>query len=324
MGNIVSVAILVVAVFSCSAGYSHAQDEDTPIKVNTTLLNVPVIVSDKAGKNVTGLKREDFKVVSSAVPTEIAYFSDAEMPLNVAIVLDVTGSVSGVLSDIKKGARQFVRQLGEKDRCMVVTFGEKVEVRTPFISEKEKLVDKINGITGISGGTALMNRAVIDLLQNEFARIEGRKAIIVLTDAGEIRTPLSQLMMDELIEGEAVVYPIYYPTSPWQIDGKWTGRTMSMDTLIKKTPVGVLHEMSRLTGGRLLVSNGNDFTTQFQTITDELKKMYVIGFYPEDPPPGKRSEVEINTVRPELFLRLKTVIRSKPKLQNLSRQPLYR
>lgn len=305
-----TLAILI----ACVAAETRGQDEDTPIKVNTTLLNVPVIVSDKAGKYVSGLKREDFKVISGGVPTEIAYFSDAEMPLNVAIVLDVTGSVTAVLSDIKKGARQFVQQLGVKDQCMIATFGDKVVVRTPFIADKEKLENKINGISGIPGGPALMNRAVIDLMRSEFARVEGRKAIIVLTDAGEIDAKLNQQMLDELNEGETVVYPIYYPTAPWEIDGRWT-RSVSMSTLIKKTPVGVLHEMSGLTGGRLLVSNGNDFTAQFQAITEELKKMYVIGFYPEDSPDGKRNEVQINTVRPELLLRLKSVIRRKPKLQ---------
>lgn len=286
--------------------------EDEPIKVNTILLNVPVIVSDKAGKNVAGLTKDDFRITSGGELKDIAYFSNSEMPLNVAIVLDITGSVGRVLPDIKKAAKQFVSQMGANDKCMLMTFGDKVIVQSPLISDKKQLDKRIDRIEGITGGIGLMNQAILDLGKSDYAKLEGRKAIIVLTDAGEINASLTARMLDELIEGEAVVYPIFYPTpAPWFP----RGNGVSLEKLVKETPVGVLSQMARLTGGRLLVADGTDFTTQFQAITDELKKMYVLGFYPDEPSEGKSKPIGISTARTDLVLRLKAVIRRKPELK---------
>ena len=285
-------------------------DDDEPIKVSTILANVPVIVSDRTGKHVAGIKAEDFKITSGGNPKEIVYFSDSEMPLNVAIVLDITGSVTSVLDGIKKAANEYVNQLGPDDKCMVVTFGEKIKIREPFTSDKKRLANEIKGILGISGGIALMNEAVLRVVQKEFADVKGRKAIILLTDAGEINKSLTPKMLDELIEGDTVVYPIYYPTMhPWFPKG-----SASLADLVKHTPVGTLADMAAYTGGKLLVADGNDFGPQFQTIMDELKKMYVVGFYPEESADGSPNRITMNLVRPDLVLRTKKVIRPRVNL----------
>ena len=301
----------MLIVFLALASLVNAQaEEDTPIKVSTILANVPVIVSDRTGRHVPGLKREDFKITSAGNPKEIVYFSDSEMPLSVAIVLDITGSVTAVLDGIKKGAKEYVTQLGPDDQCMLVTFGEKVKVRQAFTSDKKRLASEIKSIMGISGGTALMDEAVLRVIQQEFAGIKGRKAIILLTDAGEINPTLTPRMLDELIEGDTVVYPIFYPTmQPWFRSGQ-----SSLADLVLKTPVGRLADMAAYTGGKLLVADGKDFTPQFQTIMDELKKMYVVGFYPEESADGSPNKISMDLIRPDLVLRTKKVIRPRVNL----------
>src|SRR5688572_30252467 len=132
------IAILFLILVSTDSARSQATEDD-PIKVSTILANVPVIVSDRTGKHVAGIKPEDFKITSAGNPKEIVYFSDSEMPLSVALVMDITGSVTAVLDGIKKAATEYVNQLGPDDKCMIVTFGENVKVREPFTSDKKRL-----------------------------------------------------------------------------------------------------------------------------------------------------------------------------------------
>jgi len=305
------IALLTILVVLLSAQLAMPQsDDETPIKVNTLLAHVPVIVSDKTGKHVPGLTPKDFKITSGGNPKEIVYFSDAEMPLNVAIVLDETGSVTSVLSSIRRAAKDYVDQLGPNDNCMVVTFGDKVNVRQPLTSDKKRLAGKIRGIMGISGGIGLMNEAVLQVVQKEFANVKGRKAIILLTDAGEINKGSTPKMLDELIEGDTVIYPIYYPTMhPW-----FRGGGAMLSDLIRETPVGTLNDVATFTGGRLLVADGKDFGPQFQIIMDELKKMYVLGFYPEESSDGTPNRITMDTVRQDLVLRTKKHIRPRTNL----------
>jgi VWFA-related protein len=303
------IAILFLILVSIQPVRSQS-DEDAPIKVSTILANVPVIVSDRTGKHVAGIKPEDFKITSAGNPKEIVYFSDSEMPLNVAIILDITGSVSAVLEGIKIAAKAYVNQLGPDDKCMVVTFGDKVKIREPFTSDKKRLTKEIKSIIGITGGIGLMNEAVLRVVKDEFAGIKGRKAIILLTDAGEINRGSTAPMLDELIEGDTVVYTIFYPTMhPWFPSG-----SASLADLIKLTPVGTLADIAAYTGGKLLVADGTDFTPQFQTIMDELKKMYIVGFYPEQSADGSPNKITMNLVRPDLVLRTKKVIRPRVNL----------
>lgn len=309
-----SITFLVGVLMLISVRAVWAQsDDDTPIKVSTLLANVPVIVSDRTGKHVPNLTAKDFRITSGGSPKEIVYFSDAEMPLNVAIILDETGSVSAVLNGIRKAANEYVHQLGANDTCMLVTFGDVVKIRQPFTSDKNLLLKKIRGITGISGGIGLMDKAMLDVLKEEFASVKGRKAIILLTDAGEIDPKLTSKMFDELIEGDTVVYPIYYPTpAPWF--GNGVKKEVTLEFLINSTPVRVLNEMASYTGGKLLVADGKDFTPQFRTIMDELKKMYVVGFYPEESGDGRPNRISMDLVRPDLVLRTKKVIRPRVNL----------
>lgn len=286
--------------------YAASQSDDNPIKVKTVLLNVPVIVSDKDGRHVPGMRKEHFKVTIGDAEREIDYFSDTESSVSVAIVLDITGSVSGVISGIKKAAKDFVTQLGLNDQCMVVTFGEEIKILQPFTSDKERLRKKISNARRIPGGTALMNEALRFVLKYQ-SSIKGRKAIILITDAGEINFATTERLMNDLIEADVVVYPIYFPTA---MPGLPRGKSVPLSTLIEETPVGNLVDIAKETGGRFFVAQGDDFRARFQTIMEDLKKMYVIGFH-IDPDTERMRRINLGLDRGGAFLRTKRTIRWK-------------
>src|SRR5262249_56576290 len=107
-------------------------------------------------------------------------FGSAETPINVALILDVSGSTRFKLEDIQDAALAFVDQLRPQDRVMVVSFDQEVRVEAEFTNERDKLMRAVLR-TRTGGGTRVQD--ALDLaLTERLDRIQGRKAMVVFTD----------------------------------------------------------------------------------------------------------------------------------------------
>lgn len=106
------------------------------IRFETSLVTVPAIVTDRAGRFVTGLSRGDFQLSEDGKPQEITSFSSTETPFNVALLIDTSRSTRELLGEIRKAARNFVNQLQPQDRVLIVTFDERVNFRGDFSSDR--------------------------------------------------------------------------------------------------------------------------------------------------------------------------------------------
>jgi len=92
------------------------EEDDTPIKVDTLLLTMPFTVADKNGRNVAGLKKENFSIFQNGEEQDIEYFFNEEAPMNVAILIDTSASTEKALDKIQKAARDFVKILRREDK----------------------------------------------------------------------------------------------------------------------------------------------------------------------------------------------------------------
>ena len=115
---------LILAVITLLAIPARAQEPQTvdTIRIDTNLISVPVIVSDRDNRYVPDLKVEAFKLFDNQAEQKIVYFDTGEEPLNVVLMLDTSLSTSGVLDDIRKAAKEFLKTLRPQDRAMIVTF----------------------------------------------------------------------------------------------------------------------------------------------------------------------------------------------------------
>src|SRR5437867_5871329 len=95
------------------------------VRVDTTLVSIPVSVMDRDGKYIPNLRKEDFRLWEEGVEQQAAYFGSTEKPFTVALVLDTSGSTREKLGDIQDAAIAFVDQLRSNDRVMVVSFDER-------------------------------------------------------------------------------------------------------------------------------------------------------------------------------------------------------
>ncbi|HEY6046352.1 MAG TPA: VWA domain-containing protein, partial [Pyrinomonadaceae bacterium] len=203
--------------------------EGDVVRVETTLVSIPVSVMDRDGKFIPNLRKEDFKIWEDGVEQQVAYFASTEKPFTVALVIDTSGSTKYRLDEIQDAAIAFVEQLRPDDRVMIVSFNDKIKVLTQPTSDRNVLRDAIRR-TEAGSGTRLYD--AVDMIINEyFNRIEGRKAMVLFTDGVDTTSKRAsyESTMRDAEELDALIYPVEYDTYaemggwPGSGGGNWPG-----------------------------------------------------------------------------------------------------
>jgi VWFA-related protein len=189
------------------------QDQQQPsIKIGTNLVTVPVIVTDRYGRFVTGLTRKEFTVREEGSSQKIEDFSSTEAPFSVALLIDTSRSTQNKLGKIRKAAETFIKQLLPNDRIMVVSFDEKVRFICDFTSDHAELERAVKSLKS-SYLTSLYD-AIHLTINEKMKKIQGRKAIVVLTDG--VDTASKQANYESAIELAAsagiITYTVQYET----------------------------------------------------------------------------------------------------------------
>ena len=305
------VVLVVWLLFACASGGTAQVVDDAPIKINTVLLNVPVVVSDRDGRNITGLKKEDFSVYQEGVKQTIEFFANTEEPLNVAIIVDTSVSVRRVIKSLKKAAKEFITTLGPDDKGLLMSFDIDVYLLCELTSDKNELRKSLDSLFISNEAGSFGIDAIYRIHKKEFASIKGRKAIVLITDGGIGGYTPYETWARMLKESDTAIYPIWFQTRPVVMPNG--AKTATLDELLK-VPVLEVAFMNRLatdTGGRLFAGEADNFEGAFQRIVDELKKTYVLGFYPTNTDEGKPTNITIKVNRNDAVVRSKNVIQLK-------------
>jgi VWFA-related protein len=186
--------------------------EGDVLRVNTTLVTVPVSVTDRDGRYVPDLEKEDFHIYEDGVEQQIAYFATTEKPFTVVLVLDTSSSVWSKLGKIKDAAIAFVDELRPDDRVMVVSFARGFTLQCEATSDRQKIRKAIEG-TGRGLSTHLYD-AMDKLMRKYLGSIQGRKAVVLFTDGVDAssRDATYESTLQEAEELDALIYPILYDT----------------------------------------------------------------------------------------------------------------
>ena len=311
--------------------------EGDVVRVNTTLVTVPVSVMDRNGRFVPDLKRADFLLFEDGEEQSVAYFEETEKPFTVALMLDTSGSTSFKLEEIKEAAIRFASQLRPQDRVLVVTFNDQILLLTEATNDRT-IIKNVIEIYAQTGGNTRLYDAIDLLVRKRLDQIEGRKAIVLFTDgvdtASHLATYETTMYMAE--ELDALVYPIQYDTlddmkgggsisvystssgSSWPFPR--VGRTTT-STVILNSPGPLnpgaereayklanqyLHDLAEKTGGRLYrADDPAQLMRAFSKIAEELRHQYSLGYYPKSPElaAGERRRIRVRLQRPGLAVR---------------------
>lgn len=300
----ISTLLLLSLLTAASLISAQEPPDDAPIKVDTLLYTIPLTVSDKNGRAVSGLRKENFSVVQDGQPQQIEFFLNEEAPMNVAILIDTSGSTRPVLDKIQKAARDFIKVLRAGDKGAIVSFNYKTSFLSGLTSDHSKLAGAISSTTIAAQDGSDVNDAVSKVINDIFLPIKGRKAIIVLTDGiVSERSVYNYQVLNLLQKSDTVFYPIIFKTSTYSVKD-------ANNPTVVHYPYEPLQQMADETAGRLYMKDAKDLDEVFKSISEELKKQYLIGYYPHRnrPPDSVKIEVDrknmkINVKKTRLFER---------------------
>ncbi len=192
-----------------------AEDEDQKdvetLKIETDLVMVPVIATDRNGVYIPDLLKNDFSISEDGVQQEISFFATISVPFHVVLMLDTSASTQEKLGLIQQAAIAFVEQLQSRDRIKVISFDDQVHDLNDFTNDRAALKAAI--YRARSGqGTKLYDAFALAL--SSLGRIQGRKAIVLFSDGVDYHSDYASLdgTLRGLDEEGVLVYPIRYHT----------------------------------------------------------------------------------------------------------------
>ena len=325
--------VLIFWIFVAGIVCLRAQDPRAveTIRVETRLVSVPVIVSDRNGRYVPNLTAADFTILQDGKPQAIEFFGAVEEPLTIALLIDTSQSTRPVLDDIKDSARSFIKLLMPKDRAMIVSFDYDVHVLSPLTADQEQLKKAIKKaeIPEKRFGTMLRD-AAFQTIDRSFAGLKGRKAVIILTDGKDVGSRISS---DELLyslqETDTLIYSVMFKTGldqarlgqiPFMVGGvfgrfpppqnrRGNQRRERMGR-INEDAEEFLQEMSDISAGRFFSSKDGKLKSTFVSIVEELRFQYRLGFYPpEESGENTLHTLKVKVARPETVVRARSSYR---------------
>ncbi len=324
---------------------TEEEDDGEIIKVETNLVTLPVSVLDREGRFISSLEQRDFQIFDNGVQQKVEYFQSVESPFTVILLIDVSPSTQYHIEEIQDAAIGFVNQLRPEDKVMVVSFDENVHVLSPVTNDRKVLEEAILQ-ADFGGGTSLFE-AVDFVINRQLKQIGGRKAVVLFTDGVDTTSYRAsyQTTVRDAEETDALIYPIRYDTykppqtpqqtptpqqqtptpqqqqQPPQQQPQQQGGGSSRTSVIiggrnvllgpanreeYETGRRYLEELARNSGGRTLEAL-NNLSDAFTNISEELRRQYSIGYYPEKTgQKGERRQIRVRVMRQNVVVRTKT------------------
>lgn len=210
--------LLWISIFTINfAAQTDNKTEDEEITVDTQFVEVPIVVTDKSGKPILNLDKNNFVIYEDGKKQEVTEFLTTAAPFEVAILLDTSGSTRSDLALIQRAADNFIQSLRPGDRVAIVSFKTIVEDNRAFAEpqilseltdDRTKLKDALSKV-GTSNGTPyydallqISEKIFKDKPKNEF---QGRRALVALTDGVDSVSSSDFSEASELFSGQGIV-----------------------------------------------------------------------------------------------------------------------
>jgi Ca-activated chloride channel family protein len=273
-------------------------DADQPIltiKKRVDEVNVLFIATDRHGKFVRNLNQNDFSILDDHKPVEniLNFRRETDLPIEMGLLIDVSGSVQGRFGFEKEAATGFLAHIVRPgyDRAFVVAFNKDSHITQDFTDQAPLLAAGVKKMTN-GGGTALYDaiyEACKEKLLREHSEHPIRKAIVVLSDGEDNQSEHTRAQAIEMAQrAEVLIYAISTDDSGLILRGD-----------------KVLEELASATGGRAFFPyKMKDITHSFAAIEEELRSQYAVSYKPSDfDADGRYHSIEITALKKDLQVR---------------------
>jgi Ca-activated chloride channel family protein len=279
---------------------SPAASDDPPgailtIRKSVDEVNVLFIATDKHGKFVRDLNEKDFTFLDDHKPPQaiLNFRRETDLPLDMGLLLDVSGSVHGRFDFEQTAAISFLQHTVRAgfDKAFVVGFNTESQMTQGFTDNVTLLSQGVHSLQD-GGGTALYD-AIYRACHNTFLKDRPdhpvRKAIVILSDGEDNQSEITKAQAIEMAQrAEVIIYAISTDDSGLVLRGDKN-----------------LEQLSAATGGRAFFPfKMKDITHSFASIEDELRSQYVVSYTPADfDADGRYRSIEISALKKDLQVR---------------------
>jgi Ca-activated chloride channel homolog len=238
-----------------------------PIKVETDLVLVSVTVTDPLNRLVTGLERENFRVLEQNQPQEIRHFSSEDAPVSLGVIFDISGSMKNKMVEAKEAVVQFLKTANPQDEFFIITFSDKPELLHEFTSSVEDIQSRL--VTVVPDKRTALLDAIYDGMHYMHKANNPKRALLVISDGGDNRSRFTDNEIKRLIrEADVQIYSIGIFDTARQTPEEIQGPEL-------------LAQISDETGGRLFtISDPSELADTAVKIGVELRNQYVLGYRP--------------------------------------------
>jgi len=237
------------------------------LRIDSSLVLIPVHVTNAVGASVTGLRRDGFHIFEDRVEQTVSTFYTDDAPVSIGFLFDASGSMRSKMKKSAEAAAAFFRTANLDDEFFLIEFNDRARLRVPFTNVSDELYQQITH-TRPTGRTTLIDGIHLALAQMKKAQYQ-RKAIVILSDGGDNWSRHSaREIRTALIEADVQVYAMGIFDE-------------EMRTAEERNGPKLLDELTELTGGRHYpVEDLEQLPAISERIGRELRSQYLLGYYP--------------------------------------------
>jgi VWFA-related protein len=262
---------------------------DYSIKVDVPLVSLDVLVTTKDGQTVSGLKKENFKIIEDGAPQQISTFNQTEAPITAVLLVEFASTNYSFIVEALNASYSFANTLKKDDWVAVISYDMKPQILADFTQDKRAVQAALNQLRMPGFAETNLFDALFDTL-DRVDRIEGKKYIILVSTGVDT---FSKLTLDKILKKvkttkDVTIYPIsvgWAEREWWESHGRAAPHGMGI-------PVGNMdylqadNEMktfASLTGGRAYFPRfEGELPEIFHDIAADIRNQYSISYHPSN------------------------------------------
>ena len=275
----------------------NAPNMRADIRVDGTLVLIPVTVTDTFNRLVTDLVKEDFQLFEQNKEQKILSFSSDDTPVSIGLVFDCSGSMENKLAKSRAAVAALLQTASPEDEFFLVEFNDRVRLAQPFTMQAREIESHLESAKA-KGATSLLDAVWLALREMKEAR-NPRKALVIVSDGGDNNSRYTESEIENLVkEADVQVFAI----------GIFGYRDPHFPAPEEEAGPGLLSRIAAQTGGRQYsVAKLDDLPDLAEKIGVAFRHGYILGYTPQDlPHNGKYRRVDVKLKRSGRSQKLRT------------------
>lgn len=285
--------LLIIAVAALPRLLAQGQMKSSPATFETgaTLVLVPVTVMDRRGALVNGLRADSFNVTEDRVSQEIFSFGEQDVPASIGVILDMSGSMKGTLTQARAGLRSFLGAANPEDEAFLYSVSSRPSRRAALTQDLDSLEGTLLFAEAM-GSTALIDTVYRSLDEMRSAHCP-RKALLIISDGMDNHSRYTRAeLMERALESDIQIYTIGLDNTP--------AYAKPIQLSEARQGLLLLEELAVRTGGLdFVVRNAEGVNRTAAIISRAIRNEYTIGYMPGDTGrDGKWHSIQVKVALP--------------------------